>query len=85
MIVANGKGVSLYNRPGLDLAPLTGWVWEIQAGTQFPIGLKLVKDDSPQGHYTLCPAQNMPVREFVALLERVVIHCTKVFKKTSSG
>lgn len=85
VIVANGKGVSLYNKAGLDVAPLTGWVWEIQPGTQFPLGLRLIKDDRPQGHYTLCPLRNMPVREFVALLEKVVIHCMKVFKKTSSG
>jgi len=85
VIVANGKGVSLYNKAGLDVAPLTGWVWEIQSGTHFPLGLRLIKDDRPQGHYTLCPLRNMPVHEFVALLEKVVIHCTKVFKKTSSG
>jgi hypothetical protein len=30
-IVANRKGVSLYNKTGLALAPLKGWVWEISA------------------------------------------------------
>ena len=45
-IVANGKGISLYNKRGLDLAPLSGWVWEISANTQLPSGLKL-KDDRP--------------------------------------
>lgn len=81
IIIANNKGVSLYNKTGLDLAPLTGWVWEIKANTKFPAGLKLKKDDQPEGHYTLCPTRNMPVNEFVALLENVVIHCKKVFKK----
>ena len=81
MIVANGKGISLYNKTGLDLAPLTGWVWEIQARTAMPAGLKLVKDDRPEGHYSLCPTKNMSVHEFVAQLEKVVIHCKKVFKK----
>jgi hypothetical protein len=85
MIVANGKGISLYNKSGLELAPISGWVWEIQASTPFPPGLKLMKDDQPPGHYTLCPSSNMPIREFVSLLERVVIHCSKVFKKTSFG
>ena len=82
-IIANGKGVSLYNKKGLDLAPLSGWVWEIKVTTAFPIGLKLDSDDSPEGHYTLCPTQNISVHEFVALLERVVIHCQKVFKKSA--
>jgi hypothetical protein len=54
------------------------------ANTVFPVGLKLVKDTQPPGHYTLCPSRNMPVQDFVALLEKVVIHCRKVFKKTGS-
>lgn len=81
MIISNGKGVSLYNKTGLDLAPLSGWVWEIKQNTPIPIGLKLIKDNKPQGHYSLCPARNMPVSEFVSLLENVVIHCKKSFKK----
>ena len=80
-IVANGKGISLYNKRGLDLAPLTGWVWEISANTQLPCGLKLIKDDRPEGHYSLCPIRNMSVHEFISQLEKVVIHCKKVFKK----
>ena len=81
MIVANGKGISLYNKEGLDMVPLTGWVWEISARTQLPFGLKLVKDDRPEGHYTICPTQNMSVHEFVGLLESIVIYCKKVYKK----
>ena len=81
MIVANAKGVSLYNKTGLDMVPLKGWVWEISANTQLPFGLKLIKDDRPEGHYTLCPNRNMPVNEFVGLLESVVVYCQKVFKK----
>jgi len=80
-IVANGKGISLYNEEGLNLAPLTGWVWEISPNTQMPTGLKLIKDQRPEGHYSLCPSRNMSVHEFISLLEKVVIHCRKVFKK----
>ena len=80
-IVANGKGISLYNKRGLDLAPLSGWVWEISSNTQLPSGLKLIKDDRPEGHYSLCPIRNMSVHEFISQLEKVVIHCKKVFKK----
>jgi hypothetical protein len=85
MIVANGKGVSLYNKIGLDLVPLKGWVWEISSNTQLPFGLKLNKDDRPEGHYTICPFRNMPVNEFVGLLERIVVHCKKVYKKKAKG
>ena len=80
-VVANKKGVSLYNKEGLDLVLLTGWVWEIKANTSLPHGLKLVKDDEPLGYYTLSPIRNMAVHEFVGLLDQVAIHCRKMFKK----
>jgi len=78
---ANGRGISLFNKDGLDQIPLTGWVWEINAGTQFPHGLKLARDDKPHGHYTLMPTRNMLLSEYVSLLEKVAIYCKKSFKK----
>lgn len=80
-VIANGKGISLYNKAGLDKMPLSGWVWEIKVSTAFPIGLKLIKDDKPEGHYTLAPLHNMLFSEYISLLEKVAIHCQKVFKK----
>lgn len=80
-IIANNKGISLYNRAGLDKMPLSGWVWEIKASTVFPMGLKLIKDDTPEGHYTLAPLHNMLFSEYLSLLEKVAVHCQKVFKK----
>jgi hypothetical protein len=29
MVVADGKGISLYNKSGLDKSSLSGWIWEI--------------------------------------------------------
>lgn len=81
MIVVNGKSISLYNKVGLDLIALTGWVWEIESHASLPVDLKLIKDDEPEGHYSLCPTRNMSIHEFVALLEKVVIICRKSFKK----
>lgn len=81
MIIANGKGISLYNKVGLDLIPLKGWVWEISANTNLPFGLRLNKDDRPEGHYTICPIKNMPVHEFAGLLESIAINCKKLYKK----
>jgi hypothetical protein len=81
VIVANGSGVSLYNKQGLDICGLTGWVWEIRSGTNFPIGLKMIKDDDPIGHYTLAPAHNMPLSQYIGLLEQVLIYCKKAFRK----
>ena len=80
-VVADGRGISLYNKEGLDKAPLTGWVWIIKSGTTFPSGLKLIQDDDPFGHYTLAPMYNMPLNQYIGLLEQVAIYCEKSFRK----
>lgn len=79
-IVANNNGVSLFNRIGLDETHLTGWVWEIKQGTHFPIGLKLIKKGS-KGHHMLVPTRNMPLSQYIGLLEQVAMHGNKIFKK----
>ena len=79
-IVANNNGVSLFNKEGLSVTPLTGWVWEIKKNTSFPVGLKLVKRGS-KGHHMLVPTHNMPFNLYVGLLEQVAIHCQKILKK----
>ncbi len=80
-IVANGRGISLFNKAGLDKSRLTGWVWEIKQGTVFPAGLKLIKDNSSTGHHTLTPIHNMPLSQYIGLLEQVAVRCQKTFKK----
>ncbi len=83
MIVADGKGVSLYNKDGLEKSELSGWVWEIKVDTQLPTGLYLKKDTDPnkKGHYFVCPRRNMPVHTYAGKLEEIAVHCQKVFKK----
>ena len=83
-IIANDKGVSLYNKQGLNDAPLSGWVYEIKEGTPLPFGLKLWKDPDVAGHYHVCAAQNMSYHKYVGLLEELAIRCQKVFKKKSA-
>lgn len=80
MIVANNNGVSVFNKEGLDQTHLTGWVWEIKRGTSLPFGLKLVQRGS-KGHHMLVPIQNMPLSQFVGLLEQVAIRCKRIFQK----
>lgn len=80
-VVANDKGISLYNKRGLDDAPLSGWVYEIKSGTPLPIGLCLWKDPRIVGHYHICPASNMPLHKYIGLLEELAIKCQKMFQK----
>ncbi len=84
IVIANNKGVSLFNKAGLDKIHLTGWVWEIRQNTAFPIGLKLYKDTrsgASEGHFMLVPTHNMPLSEYIGLLEKVAIKCAKIFRK----
>jgi hypothetical protein len=81
VIIADDKGISLYNKAGIEKAPLTGWIYEIRANTPFPSGLKLVPDSNLEGHYFVCPMHNMPLKAYVGLLEQMAFHCEKVFRK----
>lgn len=83
MIVADGKGISLYNKEGLELSTLSGWVYEIKAHTALPSGLYLKEDTDPKkpGHFFVCPYKNMPLHTYVGKLEEIAVHCEKVFKK----
>lgn len=83
-VIANNKGVSLFNKEGLDKTHLTGWVWEISKSTTLPAGLKLFKDTSSgasPGHFMLVPSRNMTLSEYIGLLETVAIKCRKLLKK----
>ena len=76
VIVANNQGVSLFNEEGMKTGHLTGWVWEIKQNTNLPVGLRFVKKGS-KGHYLLVPVRNMPLSQYVGLLEQVAIYCKK--------
>lgn len=86
MVIANGRGISLYNKNGLDKAPLTGWVWEIPQGSMLPYGLTLIDDGGVErpGHFTLAPSYNMPMSRYVSLLEEVALRAQRIFKKSAA-
>lgn len=80
MVISNGKGISLTTKERLEKAQMSGWVWKIARGTSMPLGLKLVNDRP--GHYSIIPAGNMPLDEYVGLLSKLALKCQKVYKKT---
>lgn len=79
VIRANGKGVSVFDKIGINESPMTGWVWRFPPNTQPPVGLKLVHD-KPH-HFCIAPAQNMPIGKYKGLLEEMALRATRVFKK----
>lgn len=81
VIIANGRGVSLYSQDELSNTTLTGWVWRFGAHTPIPQGLKLVNDKL--GHFCVAPTTNMPVDLYKGLLEQMGMKAQKVWKKTA--
>ncbi|MEX0731436.1 MAG: hypothetical protein WD057_11635 [Aquisalimonadaceae bacterium] len=79
VVIANGKGVSVFDKEGIMRAPMAGWVWRFPPNTSLPFGLKLVKD-KPH-HFCIAPVQNMPVDKYKGLLEEFALKASRVFKK----
>jgi hypothetical protein len=79
VVVANGKGVSVFDRESINQAPFTGWVWKLAANTVLPPGLKLVQDKP--GHYCIAPMNNMPVDRYKGLLEELGLRAERIIKK----
>ncbi|MCW8126573.1 hypothetical protein [Microbulbifer halophilus] len=79
MIIANGKGISVFDIDGINESPMTGWVWKFSPNTRPPVGLKMVQDKAH--HYCISPAQNMPLDKYKGLLEEMALSATRVFKK----
>ena len=38
VVIANGKGVSVFDETGIAESPFEGWVWKLSAALQLPAG-----------------------------------------------
>jgi len=83
MIIANGKGVSLYTLTKIIEKGLTGYAWKFQKYATVIPGLKLVSDE-PE-HFMLAPAHNMPVAKYKGLLEEMGLRCCKYCRVKEGG
>ncbi|GLQ31065.1 hypothetical protein [Litoribrevibacter albus] len=79
VIIANGKGVSVFDKVGINESPMNGWVWRFPPNCNLPAGLKFVQD-KPH-HYCIAPIQNMPVDKYKGLLEEMALKAQRVYKK----
>lgn len=79
IVIANGKGISVFDKAGINQSPMSGWVWRFPTNTKPPQGLKLVQDK--KHHYCIAPTQNMPVGKYKGLLEEMALRGIRVFKK----
>lgn len=89
MVSANGKGISLITEIGLQRRArlLSGYAWKLQANLPMPLGLALHPDQAsvrqPTGaadHYLLCPAADMPLGEYVGLLQKLALKLERTHK-----
>ncbi|MBQ0728088.1 MAG: hypothetical protein KBT77_12160 [Thalassolituus oleivorans] len=83
IIKANGKGISVFDKVGINESPMSGWVWRFAPNTQPPIGLKLVQD-KPH-HFCIAPTQNMPISKYIGLLEELALKGHRVYKKEGTA
>ena len=79
VVIANGKGVSVFDKEGINLSPMSGWVWHISKNIRVPTGLKLVNDKTH--HYCIAPVRNMPVDKYKGLLEEMAMRAKRIYKK----
>lgn len=73
IVVANGNGFSAFNQITAAMKARGKNVWRINKGSQLPAGISLVKDLTNPGHYMLAPANDMPFKKFLGLLEELAI------------
>jgi len=79
VVIANGKGVCVFDKEGINLSPMSEWVWYISKNIPLPKGLKLVKDK--KHHYCVAPTKNMPVDKYKGLLVEMALRAKKFIKK----
>ena len=77
-ILANNKGISVWDEAHVRQGSVSGWAWKITKSTVLPAGLKL-HNDIP-GHYVICPVNQIPLDEYKGLLAKLAVRCQKAFQ-----
>ncbi len=77
MVIADGIGISLYTELGVPTLK-GGWLWKLPRGLQLPNGLALHNNHG--AHYMICPARDMSMDGYKALLNEIALRCVRVRK-----
>ena len=72
-VSANTGGISTFDR---EKVGLVGFWWCIPKGTPIPVGLRISRDFNPRPanqptHYTIRPVHDMPLTDYIKLLEQL--------------
>jgi len=79
-VLANGNGFSAFDHLTKQMQRPGKKVWRIKKGAPLPQELSLVKDRRAghDGHYMLAPSTSMPLKNYLAALERLGLDRSKV-------
>ena len=82
-------GISTFDREKPEFG---SYWWKIPKGTKLPLGLRISMDFNPKPstnptHYTIRPAVDMALAQYISLLEELAISAEKTFETvvTKSG
>lgn len=80
VVIANGNGFSAFDHITKVMSKPGRKIWRIRKGVPLPPELKLVKDKRPghEGHYMIAPARNMPLKQYLGVLEQLGLDRSKV-------
>ncbi|WP_226646236.1 hypothetical protein [Microbulbifer variabilis] len=83
IVIANDKGIRVFDQKSINQSTLNGWVCRFPAGTTLPIGLKIVKKIS--GQYFISPERNMTIERFIELLKEMSLSAITLFKRADKA
>lgn len=79
VIIANGKGIQIFDRNGINNSSLSGWVCRFSARVLPPKGLKIVEQQP--GQHCISPARNMTEDKLLELLKEMTLSAITLLKR----
>jgi len=79
--------ISIFDR---ERSGFGGFWWRISKGTKIPAGLRISMDFNPKlssnpTHYTIRPLFDMPLMQYITLLEELALSAEQTFDVLSSN
>ncbi|WP_444909715.1 hypothetical protein [Microbulbifer sp. TRSA005] len=83
IVIANGKGIRIFDQESINQSTLIGWVCRFPAGTTPPNGLRITEQGP--GQYYISPERNMTATRFIELLKEMSLKAITLFKRADKA
>ncbi|QFT55048.1 hypothetical protein [Microbulbifer sp. THAF38] len=83
IVIANGKGIRVFDQKSINQSNLNGWVCRFTASTKLPNGIKITEHTS--GQYFISPERNMTTERFIELLKEMSLSAITLFKHSDKA